>query len=135
MLIPSPPSTDMEPMLASDLAGAALSLLSWGLLGAGGFGAALLLLGDEAERQPLALAIGALLAATAQATAIALLLGAFGWLRIGPALALQALLVAGLLRGRLPWWLSAGRALGQRALAVTRRHPAVAILAAHAAAG
>jgi hypothetical protein len=123
-------------MLAHDLTAAALLPLTVALLAAGGLGAALLLLGrEEAERDPLGLAVAALLLATAEATGVALLLGALGWLRLGAALALQALLVALLLRGRAAASLAAARTLAARSWAVVRRHPLVAILVAHGAAG
>ncbi len=123
-------------MIAHDLAGAALTLLTIALLVAGGFGAALRLLGrDEGERDPLGLAVGTLLCATVEAVAVALLLGTLGWLRIGPALLVQALLVVLLFGGRFGAAIAVGRALAERAWTVVRRQPLVAILVAHAVAG
>jgi hypothetical protein len=84
-------------MVLVDLLGALLTLLALFFLALGGYLAALRLLGEEAERDPLTLAVAALLLATVEATALALLLGALGVLRIDLALALQALLVVALL--------------------------------------
>jgi hypothetical protein len=85
-----------------DMMGLALTLLALALLAAGGYLAALRLLGEEAGRDPLALAIASLLAAIAEAVAIGLLLGVLGVLRIELALAAQTLLVAVLERRRRP---------------------------------
>ena len=71
--------------------GLALTLLTLGLLAVGGYLLALRLLGAEARRDPLALAIAALLAATAEALAIGLALGICGALRIEAALAAYGL--------------------------------------------
>jgi hypothetical protein len=85
-----------------DIMGLALTLLALALLAAGGYLAALRLLGEEAGRDPLALAIASLLAAIAEAVGIGLLLGVLGLLRIELALAAQTLLVAVLGRRRRP---------------------------------
>ena len=78
-----------------DLLGAALTLLTLGLLGLVGYLLALRLLGPRAE--PLPLAVATLTAATAQALAVAFLLGVLGALRIELALAVEALAAAALL--------------------------------------
>ena len=115
--------------------GLALTLLTLGLLAVGGYLLALRLLGEEARRDPLALAIAALLAATAEALAIGLALGVCGGLRIEAALAAQTLLVALLGRGRGPagadLWEPA-RHLGRRTWERLRDHPALSLLTAHA---
>ncbi|HEV8240811.1 MAG TPA: hypothetical protein VGS57_15710 [Thermoanaerobaculia bacterium] len=84
-------------MVLVDLLGALLTLLALFFLALGGYLAALRLLGEEAARDPLTLAVGTLLVATAEAIAIALVLGALGVLRIDLALGLQILLVLALL--------------------------------------
>ena len=87
--------------MLEDSLGLALTLVALALLAVGGYLLALRLLGEEARRDALALAIATLLAATAEALAIALLLGALGLLRREAALAAQAALVAALaLAGR-----------------------------------
>jgi hypothetical protein len=114
--------------------GLALTLLTLGLLAVGGYLLALRLLGAEARRDPLALAIAALLAATAEALAIGLALGICGALRIEAALAAQTLLVAVLGRRRRgaadPW--EPARHLGRRAWERLRSHPALSLLTVHA---
>ncbi|HEV3077563.1 MAG TPA: hypothetical protein VHB47_24290, partial [Thermoanaerobaculia bacterium] len=90
----------------------------------------------EARRDPLALAIAALLAATAEALAIGLALGICGALRIEAALAAQTLLVAVLGRRRraaaaADLWEPA-RHLGRRAWERLRAHPALSLLTVHA---
>ena len=78
--------------------GAALTLICLWLVLLGGYLLALRLLPPaDRERDLLALAVAALLCATAEAVGIALLLGAAGHLYLPWALLLQALLVAGLL--------------------------------------
>ncbi|HVT57369.1 MAG TPA: hypothetical protein VHR45_03130 [Thermoanaerobaculia bacterium] len=148
-------------MFLFDLLGAALTLLTLAFLALGGFLLALILLRETAARDRLALAIAALLAACAEAVAIALLLGALGLLRLELALLLQALLVLLLLRAarRLPGQastcqppqcgsalpqlrrLGAGSEAGIRTparqlLACTagrvREHPALSLVALHA---
>jgi hypothetical protein len=116
--------------------GLALTLLTLGLLAVGGYLLALRLLGAEARRDPLALAIAALLAATAEALAIGLALGICGALRIEAALAAQTLLVAALGRSRraaaaTDLWEPA-RHLGRRAWERLRAHPALSLLTLHA---
>jgi hypothetical protein len=116
--------------------GLALTLLTLGLLAVGGYLLALRLLGTEARRDPLALAIAALLAATAEALAIGLALGICGALRIEAALAAQTLLVAVLGRRRraaaaADLWEPA-RHLGRRAWERLRAHPALSLLTLHA---
>jgi hypothetical protein len=128
-------------MFLLDLLGAGLTLVTLAFLLLGGYLAALRLLGPRAARDPLALAIASLLAATAEAVGIALVLGGLGGglglLRLELALAVQAVLVLALARGfkRSP---PAGGLAGP-ALAVARRawevvgeHPAASILALHA---
>jgi hypothetical protein len=115
------------------IVGAALTLISLGLVGLGGYVLALRLL-PAADRtgDPLALATAALLCATAQAVAIALLLGAAGQLYLPWALVLQLGLVLALLRWprRLPpEELSGPLALvGARSWARLREHPVLAII-------
>lgn len=121
-----------------DLLGAGLTLVAIGFLVLGGYLAALRLLREEAARDPLALGIATLLAATAEAVGVGLLLGALGLLRISWALALQAGVVLVLLlplrkappAGGLggPAW-----AMLRRSWEIVKEHPALSILAAHAA--
>jgi hypothetical protein len=133
-----------------DVAGLALTLLTLVLLAAGGYLLALRLLGGEARRDLLALAIATLLLATVEALAIGLLLGICGLLRIELALPAQALLVAALaLAARRPSGESGGdpgrppgaaadppwepaRQLGRRTWERLRVYPALALLTAHA---
>jgi hypothetical protein len=113
--------------------GAALTLISLGLVLLGGYLLALRLLpAEDREDDLLALAVAALLCATAEAVGIALLLGATGHLYLPWALLLQALLVAALLRWprrlagadlRRPLELVLSRAAGR-----LRDHPALAIV-------
>jgi hypothetical protein len=117
--------------------GLALTLLALALLAAGGYLLALRLLGEEARRDALALAIATLLAATAEALAIGLALGICGWLRIEWALAAQTLLVALLARrGRADGaasdlWQPARHA-ARRTWERLRSHPALGVLTVHA---
>jgi len=123
--------------------GLALTLLTLALLAVGGYLLALRLVGEEeARRDPLALAIAALLAATAEALAIGLALGICGALRIEAALAAQTLLIAVLGRRRrrsaadsdaatADVWEPA-RHLGRRAWERLRTHPALSLLTLHA---
>ncbi len=93
-----------------DAAGLAMTLLALALLAAGGYLLALRLLGEEARRDLLSLAIASLLAMTAEALAIGLLLGAAGWLDFKLALLAQTLLVGALtLAGRRARAAAAGR--------------------------
>ena len=80
-----------------DLLGTALTLLTLALLAAGGYLAAVRLLGRRAVEDPLEFAMAWLLAVTAEAVGIALLIGALGLLRLEVGLAAQALLTLALL--------------------------------------
>jgi hypothetical protein len=113
------------------IVGAALTLISLGLLFLGGYLLAIRLLPGSGG-DPLALAIATLLCATAQAIAEALALGAAGRLFLPWALLLQLALVLGLLRWprrlstaelRAPLELLAGRGWAR-----LREHPALAIV-------
>ncbi len=118
-----------------DLLGAALTLVSLALVGLVGFLLAVRLLGRRAAEEPLALAIAALLAATAQAIAVAFVLGALGALRLELALALEALAAVALLRW--PRRLATGELRGLAAgLAAAswrqlRAHPALSLAVLH----
>jgi hypothetical protein len=121
-----------------DVLGLALTLLGLALLAAGGYLLALRLLGEEALRDRLALAIATLLAATAEALAIGLLLGAVGLLRFEVALSAQAFLVVllALAARRAGPALDPGLAVRQlvrRTWARLREHPALSLIAVHAA--
>jgi hypothetical protein len=122
-----------------DLVGAVATLVTLGFLFLGGYFAALRLLGSEAGRDPLTLAIATLLLSTAEAVGIGLLLGGLGVLRFDLALALQAglslLLLLGFRKAPPPGGVDApARAMACRAWEILREHPAVAILALHAVA-
>jgi hypothetical protein len=124
-------------MFLIDLLGAALTLVTLGFLALGGYLAALRLLGGDAGRDPLALAVASLLLATAEAAGIGLLLGALGLLRLPYALALQAGLVLALLlplRRTPPPGGIGGPAQGMacRAWDVLRGHPVLALVVLHA---
>ncbi|HEX9945873.1 MAG TPA: hypothetical protein VGG03_28025 [Thermoanaerobaculia bacterium] len=124
-------------MFLHDLMGASLTLIAIGLLVLGGYLAALRLLGEEAARDPLALAIASLLLATAEAVGIGLLLGGLGMLRIGWALAVQAglalLLLPGLRKAPPPGGLGEpARAMFRRSWEILRRHPVLSLIALHA---
>jgi hypothetical protein len=128
--------------------GLALTLLTLTLLAVGGYLLALRALGEEARRDPLALAIASLLAATAEALAIGLALGICGALRIEAALAAQTLLIALLGRPRplrradrldaaaappgTPDLWEPARHVGRRAWERVRAHPALSLLTVHA---
>jgi hypothetical protein len=125
-------------MVLLDALGLALTLLTLALLAAGGYLLALRLLGEEARRDRLALAIASLLAASAEALAIGLLLGALGLLRFELALGAQALLVAllGLAArrgGPAPDAGEMARQVGRRTWERLREHPALSLIAVHAA--
>src|SRR5580693_9953469 len=130
-------------MVLAPAAAAAATLLAIALLCAGGYLTAVALLGAErCRRDPLALAIAALVGATAQGLLIALVLGMSGTLRFLLALSIQALLVGLLLRARrrraTPEAPEGGagpspvRVLGQRTADRLREHPLLALLALHA---
>ncbi len=122
-------------MFLLDLMGVVLTLITFGFLALAGYLTALRLLGEEAGRDALALAIAAPLAATAEAIGIALLLGGLGVLRLDLALAILVLLVVVLLRadGGPKGVGAPARHLAARAWARVVEHPALALLAAHAA--
>lgn len=122
-----------------DLVGAVATLATLGFLFLGGYLAALRLLGREAGRDPLTLAIATLLLATAEAVGIGLLLGGLGVLRFDFALALQAALTLVLLLGFRkvppPGGVDApARAVLRRSGEILREHPALSILSLHAVA-
>jgi hypothetical protein len=123
-------------MLLFDMLGLALTLSTLALLATGGYLLALRLLGAEASRDPLALAVASLLAMTAEAVGIVLVLGALGQLHLEFALAAQTLLVLVLARvGRRR--AAAGlweplRQMGRAAWRRLREHPALALFTAHA---
>ncbi len=127
-------------MFVTDLLGAALTALTLLLLGSSGILLARLLLRERAEEDPLAFAVAALLAMTGLGTLIAIALGAVGLLKIHFALPLLAVVTALLLRsarrrsgaGGGPW--GPARLAGQRTWGRLREHPALALLAFHAAA-
>ncbi|HSS77501.1 MAG TPA: hypothetical protein VLV54_12240, partial [Thermoanaerobaculia bacterium] len=122
-----------------DLVGAVATLATLGFLFLGGYLAALRLLGSEAGRDPLTLAVASLLLSTAEAVGIGLLLGSLGVLRFDFALALQAALSLVLLLGlrrRPPVGGVDGpaRAIARRSWEILREHPALSILSLHAVA-
>jgi hypothetical protein len=127
-------------MFVIDLLGAVLTLITLLFLGLSGVLLARLLLRERAEEDPLAFAVTALLGMTGLGTLIAIALGAAGLLRIHFALLLLAMVTVLLLRGARhlsnrggdPW--SPVRLAGRRAWARLREHPALALLAFHAAA-
>ncbi len=81
---------------AADLLGAALTLAALAALAAGGYLLALRLLGARAAEDPLETAVASLLGATAEGVALALGLGALGFLWIGWALPAAAILAVAL---------------------------------------
>ncbi len=124
-------------MILLAVLGLALTLCTLALLATGGFLLAHRLLAGEAASDPLALAIASLLAATAQAVGIALLLGALGVLSFPLALLAQTLVVALLARtGRgsaaQAAAAEAARHLARRTWERLRQHPALSLIAAHA---
>ncbi len=124
-------------MILLDLVGAALTLVTLAFLLLGGLLLALRLLRGEALADPLALAVAALVLATGQAVLIGLVLGVLGVLRLELALAVQAALVLALLKtggGAAAAPAEAVRTVGRRAWARLAEHPALALIAAHAAA-
>jgi hypothetical protein len=118
-----------------DLLGAVLTLLTLALLGAGGYLAAVRLLGRRAVEDPLELAMAWLLAATAEGVGIALLLGGLGVLRLEAGLAAQALLTLALVRWprRLPAEELAAplQVLRERTWARMREMPALCLVVLH----
>jgi hypothetical protein len=123
-------------MFLLDLVGAVLTVITLLFLGLSGYLLAKAALRERAAEDPLALAIAALLAASAEAVGIGLFLGAVGLLRIEIGLALLAAITLALLRrekslGGDPWGLA--RTLGRRTWATLRAHPALALIAFHAA--
>jgi hypothetical protein len=123
-----------------DLLGAVLTLITLLFLGLGGYLLARLLLRERAETDPLALAVASLLAATAEAGAIGLVLGLLGVLKIAFGLAILAALTLLLLRAARatrdsntdPW--APARLLGRRVRDRIRESPVLALIAVHAAA-
>lgn len=124
--------------------GLLLTLLSLTLLGLGGYLLALLMAGRPGDpegaqrREPLTLAVTTLLLTLTEGVAIALLLGALGFLRLELALALQTLLVYGLHRRlvRRGWQDSSLaeplRLALRRTWSRLREYPALALIAVHA---
>ena len=127
-------------MFVVDLLGAVLTLITLLFLGLAGLLLARLLLRERAEEDPLAFAVMALLAMTGVGTLIAIGLGAAGLLKIHFALLLLAVVTVLLLRMARYRWSTGGelwapaRLAGRRAWARVREHPALALLAFHAAA-
>lgn len=124
-------------MFLIDLMGAALTLITMGFLLLGGYLLALRLLGSEAGRDPLALAVASLLLATAEAVGIGLLLGGLGALRFDLALALQFGLVLALLlplrKAPPPGGIGGpATAVFRRSWDLAREHPALSLVALHA---
>jgi hypothetical protein len=125
-------------MFFIDLMGAFLTLVTVGFLLLGGYLAAVRLLGgEEAGRDPLALAIAWLLLATAEAIGIGILLGAFGLLRIDIALALLAgltlVLLLALRRTPPPGGVGGpAAAIFRRSWEIARGHPALSLITLHA---
>ncbi len=126
----------------ADIGGALSTLAALGALAAGGYLMALRLLGSErAQAETLDLAIAWLLAATAQGIGVALAAGACGKLYAGVAIAAQAALAAAL--WLCPWprarrlsraeLAAPARQLARRSAHQLRRHPALALVALHAA--
>ena len=123
-------------MFLFDVLGLGLTLSTLALLGLGGYLLALRMLGEEeATADPLGLAIATLLAASAEAVGIGLLLGACGLLRLELGLGLQTILILVLLRqarGRGIDPATGGRLLWTRTWGKLREHPAWSLLALHA---
>lgn len=123
-------------MFVIDLLGAALTLITLLFLGLGGTLLARVVLAEQAKEDPLAFAIAALLGMTALGTLVGLVLGAAGLLRIHFGLLLLAVITVLLLRRARaqgdPW--GPVRLVGRRAWDRLREHPALALLAVHAAA-
>jgi hypothetical protein len=123
-------------MFVLDLLGAVLTLLTVALLAAGGYLLARLALRERAATDPLALAAASLLAATAEAEAIGLVLGKAGvlWIPLG----LAALAGATLILWR--WAKAAGDPWGPAAVLIRQlrvrlfEHRVLSLIALHAAA-
>jgi hypothetical protein len=125
-------------MFLTDFLGAGLTLLTLLFLALNGYLLARAFLGRRAapeDADPLALAIAALLLATAEAVFLGLVLGAVGLLRIDIGLALLiGIALVPLLRARRTGedlWAPA-RILGRRTWARIREYPVVSLIAAHA---
>ncbi|MES1245043.1 MAG: glycosyltransferase family 39 protein [Acidobacteriota bacterium] len=122
-------------MFLTDLLGAGLTLLTLLFLALNGYLLARAFLGRREKEDPLALAIAALLLATAEAVFLGLALGAVGLLRVDTGLALLILVaLIPLLRARKTGedlWAPA-RTLGRRTWARLREHPVISLIAAHA---
>jgi hypothetical protein len=126
-------------MLVIDLLGAALTLITLLFLGLGGILLARILLREEAGKDPLAFAVAALAAMTALGTVLGVVLGAAGLLWVHFGLLLLAVVVVLLLRAARglsgeggPW--GPVRLVARRAGDRLREHPALALIAIHAAA-
>jgi hypothetical protein len=122
-------------MFLFDVLGLGLTLCTLALLALGGYLLALRLLGDEATADPLGLAIATLLAASAEAVGIGLLLGSVGLLRLELGLGLETALILVLLRGLKNRGIDpavGGRLLASRTWGKLREHPAFSLLALHA---
>lgn len=123
-------------MFVVDLLGAVLTLITLLFLGLSGYLLARLLLADQAEEDPLAFTVAALLCTTGVGIVLGLALGAVGQLRISTGLLLLAVLTVLLLRFARaqgdPWGplRQAGRSVRYR----LSEHPALALIAVHAAA-
>lgn len=126
-------------MFLTDLFGAGLTLLAVLFLFLSGYLLARALLGpqkeENAEEDPLAFAIAALLLTMAEAVLLGLLLGAVGLLRIDLGLALLiGITLVPLLRARRTGedlW-GPARLLGQRAWSRVAEHPILYLMGAHA---
>ncbi len=126
----------MPAMALVDVLGALLTLISLGVLLLGGFLAAVRLLGERAEREPLTLAIASLVATSAIAVGIGLVLGAVGLLRIDLALASAAGLVLALAWGERRTGgervARAGGILARSTWTRLREHPVLSLITLHA---
>src|SRR3954451_9743741 len=118
-------------MFVLDILGAVLTLITLFFLFLSGYLLARLLLRERAEADPLALAVAALLAATAEAGVIGLAIGLLGGLKIALGLLLLAAVTLLLLRqakaGGDPW--RPLRLFGQRVHDRVREHPVLTLIA------